>query len=403
MKTKNPDEELITAMGKKLPDRAHFRSVMSLHDEAVNKESDRATAHAKRAIALCFGIHSGELDSSDINKCMVDVDIAIKHNKDLLIVQIAEGCFYYYCKKDFGKAIATFDKAFKMYPGSYEPLFYKAMVYKASVNWAELPPLLMSIGKFDIQNPLHLTNVGLCYEYLYEYENAIDYHQKAIGVNNLWEAAYLNLFRTHLLKGALSEAGKVLENLIEKLKEEHKDEHKDEHIYEHIEYQIILDMYEGKYPDAFNKAINASNYDFAFVGVRSLYLANISTLMHKKADKYFDHALKELNLELNANPDNAEIHSLVGLALSGKGSKLAAVDEGEGAIKLAALENNKILECEMNINLAEIYTKLGMFDEAIEIIKAGLKNHSLFSTQILLHEPVWKPLLNNPEIKSIIE
>jgi tetratricopeptide (TPR) repeat protein len=390
MKTKDPDEELITAMGKKLPDRAYFRTVINLHDEAVNKAADRATAHAKRAIALCFGIHSGELDSSDVNKCMSDIDEAIIINKNLLIVQIAEGCFYYYCKKDFGKAIARFEKAAEMYPESYEPLFYKAMVYKATANWAELPSLLARIDRFDVQNPLHLTNLGLCYEYLYNYDRAIDYHQKAIIVNASWEAAYLNKFRTLLLKGSLNEARDVLQELIKILKSDH------------IEYQIILDMYEGKYPQAFDKAINASNSDFAFVGVRSLYLGNISKMMNKKADKYFDHAVKELNLELNANPDNAEIHSLVGLAYSGKGSKLAAVTEGEDAIKLAAMKNNKILESEMNLNLAEIYTRLGMFDDAIVIIKDAFKNHSLFSTKILQHDPCWKPLLSNPEIKKII-
>ncbi len=391
--TKNPnaDEELISAMGKKAPDRIHFRSVISLHDEAVNKAADRATAHAKRALALCLGIHSGELDSSDINKCMSDVDEAIKINKNLLIVQIAEGCFYYYCKKDFSKAIARFDKAFQMYPESYEPLFYKAMVYKSTVNWTDLPSLLLSIDKFDVRNPLHLTNLGLCYEYLYNYDKAIDYHQKAIDVNPLWEAAYLNKFRTLLLTGSLAEARNILEKLIQTSNSDH------------LEYQIILDMYEGKYPDAFKKAINASNYDFTFTGMRSLYLANISILMNKKADKYYGHALKELNLELNANPDNAEIQSLIGSALSGKGNKIAALEEGERAVDLAATENNKILEREMNINLAEIYTKLGLFDEAIEIIKDALNNHSLFSTKILQHEPVWKPLLDIPEIKKIIK
>ncbi len=390
MKTRNPDEELITAMGKKLLDRTHFRSVISLHDEAVNKAADRATAHAKRAIALCFGIHSGELDSSDVNKCMSDIDEAIIINKNLLIVQIAEGCFYYYCKKDFSKAIARFEKASEMYRESYEPLFFKAMVCKASANWAELTSLLVSIDRFDIKNPLHLTNLGLCYEYLYNYDKAIHYHQMAIDVDPSWEAAYLNKFRTLLLKGSLNEARVVLQNLIKILKTDH------------TEYQIILEIYEGKYSEAFDKTVNASNSDFAYAGVRSLYLANISKMMKKNAEKYFVQALKELNLELNANPDNAEIHSLVGLAFSGKGSKLAAVTEGEDAIKLAALKNNKILESEMNINLAEIYTNLGMFDDAVAILKDALINHSLFSIKILQYEPVWKPLLDLPEIKKIM-
>ncbi len=392
--TKNPNanEELITAMGKKLHDRTHFRSVISLHDMAVNNGADRATSHAKRAIALCLGIHTGELDSSEIKNCLSDIDIALKINKDLPVVQIAEGCYYYYCLKDFNKAIASFKKASLTDPKNYKALFYLAMVYKAQGNWHELKLLLKRIDKLDITNPLGLTNIGLCYEYLHDFDAAIKYHQKAIDGNPGWEAAYLNLFRTLLLKNSkTTKARSVLEKLIKITKEEH------------IEYQITLDLYEGNYSDAFDKAIKALNCDFNFIGVRSLYLGNISTLLKKKADKYFDCALKELNLELNANPNNAEIHSLIGLALAGKGNKVAAVTEGERAVSIAATDNNKLLESEMNINLGEIYARLGMFEEAVDKIKDSLKNHSLFSIKSLQHEPVWKPLLATPEIVKIIE
>ena len=393
MKTlpKNPDELLISAMGKKSHDRIHFRSVIDIHDKGVIPGN--ATTYAKSAIARCFGIHAGELDSSDIVQCASDVQEALKLNKDLPIVQIAKGCYNYYCLKEFDEAIVSFNKASKMDPKNYKPLFYLAMVNKATGNWHDLQILLQQIDKFDIHNPLDLTNIGLCYEYLHDFDKAIKYHKKAIAVNPDWEAAYLNKFRALLLKNAKTSLARKEINKLIKITHEG-----------HIQYQIMLNIYDRKYNKAYKEALNSIPYAFTWIGERSLYLGNLSKLLNdeEKAYKYFDCAIKELNLELNANPDNAEIHSLIGLAYAGKCNKVEAVEDGERAVKIAVTQKNKILESEMIINLAEIYTKLCMFDEAIKIVKDSLVNPSLFSTKILKLDPVWLPLLDTPKMKKII-
>ena len=391
--TKSPDEELISAMGKKSHDRIRFRSVIDLHDKAVKRMSGDATTYANRAIAICFGVHTGELDISDIDQCALDVDRALKLNKNLPVVQIAEGCYHFYCMKDSIKAIASFTNASKADPADYKPLFYLAMVYKANGKWHDLHLLLGRLEKFNIQNPLDLTNIGLCYEYLHNFDRAIKFHNKAIVINSKWEAAYLNKLRALLLKEAkTSQARKVLTKLIKLTHEGH------------IQYQIMLNIYDRKYKKAYKEALNSIPYDFTWLGERCLHLGNISQLMNdkEKAFKYFDCAIKELNLELNVNPDNAEIHSLIGLAHAGKCNKAEAVEEGERALKIAVTQNNKILESEMRINLTEIYTKVCMVTEAYKLIKDSLENPSLFSTKILQLDPVWENLLNTPKMKKII-
>jgi hypothetical protein len=56
----------------------------------------------------------------------------------------------------------------------------------------------------------------------------------------------------------------------------------------------------------------------------------------------------------------------------------------------------------MNINLAKIHTRIGMHDEATREIEKALSKPSLFSTKMLMMDPVWKPLLSRPELKAII-
>jgi tetratricopeptide (TPR) repeat protein len=390
----NPDTDsvLVAAMGKRLPDRTHFKSVIKLYDEEVKKSNDLAGALARRAIARCMAIHTGDLDASEIEKCRSDVYEAMKINKELTIVQIAEGCYYYYCLKDFTSAITSFKIASEMDPHGYKPLFYLAMIYKAMGKWNELESLLEKFGKFKIRNPLSLTNIGLCYDYLHEFDKALDYHQQAIEAKPGWPAAYMNKLYTLLLKGNTPEARSVLGTLIEISGEEN------------IEYQITLDIYERKYSDAFSKATKAKPEDFSDKGERNLYLGNLSLLLDDKinSDKYLDLALDELNNELIAQPGNAEIHYLTGIAHALKGNKSQALEKVKDAVRIAEKANSKTLESEMQTNSAKIHATVGMNQEAIKEIDEILSNPSLFSTKLLQLDPVWKPLLTSPELKPII-
>jgi tetratricopeptide (TPR) repeat protein len=243
----------------------------------------------------------------------------------------------------------------------------------------------------DPQNPLELTNIGLCFEYRHVYDSALLFHQKAISVNRDWKAAYLNKYYTLLLMGKVSEARNLLDSLSKNSDEKHIEEH------------IKLDMYDENYPGALAKVTAASPDDFDYNGFRSLYLANICNLMNDKAsaEKYFNTAFEEFKLELIADTGNANIHGLIGLALAGMRNP-DALAEGEKAIRIAKNNNKKILESEMIQVQAEILTKLGMYDEAIEKIKEILTTPSLFSVGLLKTESAWKPLQRNPKIAALL-
>jgi hypothetical protein len=88
--------------------------------------------------------------------------------------------------------------------------------------------------------------------------------------------------------------------------------------------------------------------------------------------------------------------------MAGKGDT-GAISEGKKAVSIAVKDNNKILERELKLLLAEIYTKLGISDEAFELIEDSLRNPSLFSTEILRKDPMWIPLENKQKFNAIIK
>lgn len=399
--TKNPEAYmnyltasagLISAMGNKFLDSTTFRSAIDFYDKAIEKDPDFANAYARRAIALSWGFHTGELPATIKDKCLSDINSASNINSDLPDVDIARGFYYYYITKDYPKAIISFNLAADKDPESYLPLFYMAMVYRAMGNWDEVKKLLSKVIKFDLQDPLVLTNIGLCFEYLHVFDSALIYHQKAIDVDEDWGASYQNKFGTLLLKyDNTAEAHNFLNEVITNSSDKH------------IENQIILDICDGNYFEAFNKVKKSKPEDYAYGYQRYMYLGNISLFLNDKpgAEKYFGNALDELKLMSQADTSNVSLHALIGVALAGQGKK-EALSEGEKAAAIARKQNNKILETEINLYLAEICTKLDMPEDAINYIELVLATPSLFSTKVLKTDPVWKSLLSSPEINKVI-
>jgi len=399
--TKNPDaylnyfkanSELLSAMGSNFPDPATFRSAIKLYDKAIEYDTSFAKAYARRAIALSWGIHYGEFDAAECEKCFSDIDKASKIDSKLPEVKIAWGFYHYYCKNDYDTAAQRFQEAFDSKHVDYEPLFYLMAVYRTWCRWRDMQKLLKRITKFDIHDPLVLTNIGISYDYLHKFNSAITYHDKAIHAEPGWLPAYLNKIYSHCFKdGNTIEYHAVLDFLTRNIPGNLK------------EVSIDLDIFDRKYPDALKKTLNAYTADFTFKAGRFMYLGKISLLMHdqSKANKYFDDALVELEQARCQNPNDPSILSLIGLALAGKRDP-RGIEEGEKALKIAIKTDNCPLANEMRLNLAEIYTKLGKCVKATRQIEYLLKNRSYFSEKILMLDPVWEPWLKCPGSEKYI-
>ena len=378
--------------GDKILDSAGFSSAIATYDKVIKEDSLFAIAYAKRAIAISWGYYDHQLDSSYFEKCRKDIYKALSLDKNLPETQIALGFYHYYCDIDYDKAIFYFTRAAEMDPGNYQPLYYLSLVYRRIGKWKESQDLMNRVIRFNPQEAIFLTNIGLSFEYLHKYDSAIIFHQKAIDLVPGWFAAYKNKIQTMILKdGRTREVMDLLEDAIKKTGNNM------------IEEKIRLSIFGGDYSEALNKAEQSSSEDFALNGTRFIYLAEISSLLNKSDDarKYYDSALVILTHELNKNSATCAIHGLAGLAWAGVGNKKKAVEEGQKAIILTGIDNMD--GSDMKLNLAQIYTMTGEYDSAISLISFLLNNPSSLSKKLLQIDPVWKPLHDNPEYKKVIK
>ena len=378
--------------GNKLLDSTSFQLAISKYDEAIKMDSLFALAYAMRGIARSWGYHSGQLDSTEIDKCRQDIDSALKIDKELNEAQIASGFYYYYCKYDYENALKYFQIAVDREPQNYQPLFFMAIVYRKMDDWQMSQHLMNMVIKLDPQEALFLTNIGLSFTYLHKYDSALIYHQKAIDNMPRWSLPYKNIIESFILKsGNAVDAKNVLETAVRKTGENF------------LEFRILINIYENRYEEALDLAIHSEHNDFKINGGKYIYLAWLNDLLNNpgNAKNYYDSALVVLKHDLINYPASANIHSSAGIAYAGIGNKEKAVEEGELAVALASTDN--LNKSNIVINLARIYTMVGEYDNALINIEYLLNNPSCFSIKLLQIDPVWNPLNNLPEFQTLIK
>lgn len=385
---------LFTGMGNKFIDSLSFVDAIEMYDKAIEADPDFAIAYSRRAIARSWGVQTRQLNSTHIEKCLSDIQNALRIDKELTDAQIALGFYYYYCKREYTKALISFNTASLKDPENYQPLFYMALVYRKMGEWEMSQSYIKKVLEFNPQEPLFLTNIGLSYTYLHNYDSALIYHQKAIDASPRWSASYLNKIETLLLKyGNTIEARGVLDSLTRYIPEKQ------------VEVKIFLDIFDGNYTDAFAESDKAGPEDFNIKGNKFLYQANVSSLLHNQlnAVNYYNAALSLLQIDIASDSTNAKILGLTGIAYAGLGRRSEALSVGKKALERAILNKDRMEESDMILNLAKINSMLGINKDALSGIEYALTNPCLLSVEMFKIDPVWKPLLNLTEFKAILE
>jgi len=378
-------------MGKKLMSYTSFTSAVIAYSKAIEKDTLFARAYANRAIARSWGYYSGELDSTHIEECRKDAEKALLINGELPEARTAMGFYHYYCKNEFDRALEQFSIAAELSPDDYQPLFHMAMVYRRKGDWLKSQELIRKVIKYDPQEALYLTNIGLSYSYLHDYDSALLFHQKAIDMMPSWSTPYIHKIYALIFKNGNTNGVKnVLDSAVAKSGNEFP------------ELSIQLDIYERKYTYALKKTDKLTVSDVRFKGKKYLYKALIYKYLKDSSNAiaYFDSALVSLNNDLQEGFKDPEFHVSCAIANAGLGNKLSAITEGERALDLS--ENDKLYQNIIIVSIAQVYTMAGSFDNAINALEYLLMNPSWFSVKLLKLDPAWEPLANIPAFQTLI-
>jgi len=371
-----------------------FNLAMFFYDKAIEADSTFAIAYAKRAITRALGYRGGYFTAGDhMEKCLSDIKRALYLDKDLTEARIAYGFYYYYFAEDFIKALEYFREVSEREPYNCENNFYMAIVLRAMGEWEQSQAKIKQVVKYNFKNPLFLTNIGLSYQALHQYDTAIYFHDKAIERMPEWSPPYTNKIQALLSRdGNTIEAGVVLQTAVKRTTGG---------FFPYIE--MILSLYSGRYQEALLKAEVADSSDFPDPGWRILLLADIHKNLnnHDLARSHYKSAFEYYTKLLAENPDDPEFLSLVGIAAAGLKERAKALEAGQNALDITRY--NGLEKSDRMLDLANIYVVLGEYDKALDLIEELLKNPSSLSPGLLKLDPVWKPLSGRSRFKAILE
>jgi tetratricopeptide (TPR) repeat protein len=370
-----------------------FDLAMSFYDRAIKADPSFALAFTKRALTRSWGYHAKIYGRDQTDMCRSDIEHALKIDNDLTDAKIAYGFYYYYFMEDYVKALEYFREVYIKEPQNYENNFYLAIVLRAQGEWEKSQTIIKEVVKHNLKNPLFLTNIGLSYHELHQYDSAIYYHDKAIEIMPKWSGPYQNKIEALILRdGNTREAENVLDSAVKnttggKFKRQ----------------KIFFDLYNKKFDEALLKANNTDLSDFWDQGDRYLILASIYSSLNEPhlAAQHYRSAFEFFNEKLKDDPENPDFLSFAGISAAGLNNRLKALETAQKAVKLSGYNyTQKTWSTEY---LAQIYTMVGEYDKALELLEQLLKNPSDISVKLLQIDPVWKSLQGMAKFKKMIE
>ena len=118
---------------------------------------------------------------------------------------------------------------------------------------------------------------------------------------------------------------------------------------------------------------------------------------------YYDSARVVIESKLTTLPDDARLHSALGIVLAGLGKKDEAIREGIRATELLPITKEAWRGFLRELDLAKIYSMVGDYDLAIDKLEYLLSIPGELSVPYIKLDPVWQPLLKIPRFQKVLE
>ena len=391
----------ITA-GRKSFNESDYRIAEEMLLKAIELDPNFSRAYAELSY-----IHSSiyweyfDHTESRVLKAKRSAEKSLEIEPGMIEGHIAMGWYYYCCKLDYSNALAEFHHVLKFQPNNTDALAGVALVYRRQGKVQEVLDYLRKGLEINPRDQVMNSNIATTLILLREYNQSEQYVQMALSLAPDWRELYTTKAWIYLLKsGDVEKARTVLK---------HADQ-------QNIQVETGLDIFVqtvtkitgSNYEQALeflqNMKHEVCDYQFFYIP-RSLFLAKIYGLNKNKKFElaYYDSARVMLQSKLEEFPDDARVHSSLGIAYAGLGKKDKAIKEGKRGVELLPISKEAWNGFYREMDLAKIYTMVGEYDPAIDKLDYLLSIPGELSVPYIKIDPVWKPLFNYPRFQKVLE
>jgi non-specific serine/threonine protein kinase len=334
-------------------------------------------------------------------------DRALLLAPDLPETHIALGYLYYWGSRDYERALEHFTMAQRRRPSDAEAVEAIGLIRRRQGRWEDALTQFTHALEMNAGNhSLFADDFGWTCIYLRRYGEAERYLSRAISmapeqlINYIWKA-HIHLARDGDVERARETIGDALGSAASTESAGISDA-----LLMASQVRIIPDVYGELLHRLVQGTIgSASDVDIAFQYLveAELHAAKNET---KQAAAFYDST--RVLLERMVQTKQSFVHlpyirSALGLIYAGLGFKQKAIREAEGAVELLPVSEDAVDGPEIVAVLAQVYTRVGEYDAAIDRIETLLSIPSMMAVHILQLDPVWDPLRDNPRFQRLLE
>jgi serine/threonine protein kinase/Tfp pilus assembly protein PilF len=380
-----------------------IRIAIQMFERAVELDPNFAMAYAylTRASLRLYWIYYFRVDRSLLAKAKEAADKASKLRPDAPATHWALGYYYYHGHMDYERALEHFHQALKGSEDTSDILTGISYVHRRQGKFDQAIANLKKAIELDPRATIKAYEIAQSYFFTRNYTEAERYNNRAISLAPDLPEIYAWKARMYLTwEGSAEKAMKVLEKVPPdvRLSEEGYFVLAKVSVYmKSRDYQKALDFLSGISSEAIIVHLG-------FVP-KDLLLAQIYGGMGQSEleQKYYDSARSFLEAKTREWPEDARVHSSLGLAYAGLGRKEEAILEGKKAVELLPVTKDAWRGPYRVWDLARIYAMVGEHDAAIDQLEYLLSIPSEISIPLLRIDPTWEPLRDNPRFQKMLK
>jgi len=315
-------------------------------------------------------------------------------------VRVAMG-LYYYARHDYEKAREQYDMVKGQVVDDFELNLCMGSLYRRERKLEKAATYFLKAAEEDPQSRIPRLELGETSLLLRKYKMAEQYFNQYVLMGGSLDHGLVNKIDVYLLwKGDTEKSRSELMEMKSAIGNE---------VNPYLtHYSYRMDLIESLYDSALmtltQDRFKLLDDQFSYKP-RSLYVAKVLQLQNNMgmAGSYYDSARIHLEKKITQSPQDSRYHSSLGIAYAGLGRKSDAIKEGEKAVILMPLEKDYYRGIFMLKDAAIIYTMIGEYEIALELIDQLLSMPSLISVNLLKKDPTWKPLWDHPRFIQLME
>ncbi|HSE39668.1 MAG TPA: protein kinase, partial [Acidobacteriota bacterium] len=376
-----------------------FRLAIQMFERAGELDPKFALVFSELCKAHSSMVHWGyDVGEERLKKAKAAVDRAFELQPDLPEGHLALAHYHYWGRKDYEQALKEFYIAAKGLPNNPSLLFGIAAVQRRQGDFQASLENMKRTLELSPKDVRLIANIGISYTGTHRYSEAERYYDRAISLAPDASQSYRwKAFNDWAWTGSTVKSRAILEQMPKK----------QETIWSLGDW-FWQHIYEKNYQAALDRLALTPEVAFKDVAefiprTQSEGLTYQLMKQPKSALASFDAARLVSEKEIRKTPQDARIHSSLGIIYAGLGRKEDACREAKLAVELYPVSKDAVDASALVMNLALVYVMTGEYDLAFDQIEYLLSIPSWLSVPLLQLDPRWDPLRNHPRYAQLIE